>query len=440
MKLIVLGGGVAGLAAALRASRRGWKVTLLEASPKLGGRAYSFSPRRGGVEIDNGQHVLMGCCHATLAYLEACGTRDLLERRKGMALQFFHRDGRSASLTAGTLPHPIGLAQAFLSYSMLPLSARLRIASVAWKLRSITGADREELDGMTAAAWLRLLRQDRASLECFWRPVVLATMNSDIDRASAWLLTVVLREIFLGSADAADMLLPKTGLTPLLVDGALAELWSAGAEVQCSLRADSILIRDGAVRGIRTSEGEEIPADAVISAIPPWALERLARESGVLEQLAIDFSRFEASEILSLHFWTRRDLRLPRMTGLLETRLHWIFSKEKESDNRYHYSATVSAVPEDFPAGENALRALLHDELALAVPDLRDEDIDRIMPIREKRATFVPAPGLESIRPDPTTSIPGLYLAGDWTNTGLPATIESAVRSGNRAAELLRLD
>jgi len=433
-QVLILGGGVAGLAAALRLRNQSIAVTLLEASPKFGGRAYSFTPREGGGEIDNGQHVLMGCCHAALEYLGLCATVDLLERRRGLALSFVHADGRRARLGAGSLPHPLGIAQAFLSYRMLTSSARLRILRVAVRVWGLSPQRHDALDTQTVIAWLRNLGQDEESIACFWRPVVLATMNSDIDRASAKLFATVLREVFLGAEDGADMLLPRTGLTPLLVDGALRQLRDEGAALHTSMPAAKLLLENGRVAGVRCRDGSSFAADAVISALPPWALRRLVEESGLQDAIDIDFEAFIPSEILSLHFWSRRDLGLSLMTGLLETQLHWIFSKGVDTDGSFRYSATVSAVPVDFPLEDDALRTLLVAELRLAAPDLVDEDILRLMPIREKRATIVPLPRMEQKRPSAVTEVEGLYLAGDWTSTGLPATIESAVRSGFAAA------
>ncbi|MDT8323739.1 MAG: FAD-dependent oxidoreductase, partial [Bacteroidota bacterium] len=182
---LILGGGVAGLSAAMRLLPHADALTLLEARPRFGGRSYSFAPRKDAAEIDNGQHVLMGCCASTLAYLADCGSTELLERRRGLALSFVHADGRRARLGAGSLPHPLGIAQAFLRYGMLTLSARMRILRVAARLRSLSPDQHDALDAQTVTAWLRALGQDEESIACFWRPVVLATMNSDIDRASA---------------------------------------------------------------------------------------------------------------------------------------------------------------------------------------------------------------------------------------------------------------
>jgi zeta-carotene desaturase len=438
-QIVVVGGGVAGLAAALRLRKHSARITVLEASPKFGGRSYSFQPRGGGSEIDNGQHVLMGCCRDTLEYLRICGTAELLDRRRGMALSFVHADGRRALLAAGGLPHPIGLAQAFLSYRMLPLASRLGITRVAWRLKTLSAQERDTLDAIGAEEWLRSLRQRDDAIACFWKPVILATMNTAMQHASAKLLSVVLTEIFLGKEDASDMLLPRTGLTPLLVDGALEKLRQHETRLRSHVLVERLDVAETGVRGVWLKDGDYVPTDIVVSAIPPWSLQRLVENSGI-DGTGIEFSRFVPSEILSLHFWSRRDLGLPPMTGLLETALHWIFAKGQDADGSYRYSATISAVPESVPRDDDALRTILLRELRLAMPDLTEEDILRLQAIREKRATFLPRPGLEPFRPHTRSAVPGLYLAGDWTATGLPATIESAVRSGFAAGDAVIAD
>jgi hypothetical protein len=200
---------------------------------------------------------------------------------------------------------------------------------------------------------------------------------------------------------------------------------------------ERIGINAGAIEGVVLRDGEAIEADAVISALPSWSLRRVLESSEALPVVPVDFDAFQPSEILSVHVWMKRDLGLGAMTGLLGTKLQWVFFKGKESDGRYRYSCTISAAGDDVPRDATALRPLLLRELQIACADLQDADILQLLPIREKRATFIPAPGLENVRPAAATSIHGFVLAGDWTATGLPATIEGAIRSGFVAAEQL---
>ena len=434
-RVIIAGGGLAGLAAAVRLSNHPLDILLLESAPRLGGRSWSFPHAHSSGAVDNGQHVLMGCYRDTLDYLERIGRGHLLERRRGLALQFVHADGRRARLKAGDLPHPLGLVQAFLRYRMLSPASRLRILRAATRLRSLRERDLEALDSTDAATWLRALGQRDDAICNFWQPLVLATMNTEPGQASAKLLTVVLREIFLRNADAADMLLPGDGLSTVFVDGARELLEERGCDIRQRSAVQKLITDEGAVRGVHLADGTELRADAVISALPPWALRRVFEYSQSRVLPAIDFERFLPSPIVSVHVWLRGKLDAGPMTGLLDTTLQWVFDKGENGDGSRHYSCTISAAAgRVVDMGEEELRALLLRELRLLRADLGEEDILRVLPVREKRATFLPLPGMERLRPAARSGMPGLYLAGDWTATGLPATIEGAVRSGYAAA------
>jgi uncharacterized protein with NAD-binding domain and iron-sulfur cluster len=314
---------------------------------------------------------------------------------------------------------------------------------------------------MSASAWLRSCGQSEAGVDLFWRPVILATMNTEPESASAKLFIVVLRQIFLGPADAADMLLPEVGLSSLLVDPVrdALELREVCIRTGAPVTAVETMHENGRVRVSAVRCGNEIiAADTVISAVPPWAFARLEiissdgftdpleRSGKALDKAHadtsdllpnMDISAFIPSEILSIHVWLQRDLGRTPMTGLLGGTLQWVFFKGKTDDGLFHYSCTVSAAHGDGSSNDGVLREQLLRELQMLDAELRDNDIIRILPIREKRATFVPKPGLEEMRPKSGTPIHGFFLAGDWTDTGLPATIEGAVRSGFSAAALV---
>ncbi len=440
-RVIIAGGGLAGLAAAVRLSDHPLDILILESAPRLGGRAWSFPHSHSGSDVDNGQHVMMGCYRDTLDYLTRSGRRHLLDRRRGLALDFVHADGRRGVLQAGRLPHPIGLAQAFLRYRLLPPASRLRILRAALRLRALRDQDLAALDAKDAASWLRGLGQRDDAMRYFWQPLVLATMNTEAEQASAKLLAVVLREIFLRDAEAADMLLPQDGLSSIFVEGARELLQQRGCDIRLRCTVQTFLTDGGAVRGVRLADGTELGADAVISAMPPWALQRVLENSEASVLPAIDFDRFHPSPIVSVHAWLRRELDAGPMTGLLDTTLQWVFDREEDSDGSRHYSCTISAAAESVVSmDEEELRALLLRELRLLRPDLMEDDILRVLAVREKRATFLPLPGMERLRPEARSGTPGFYLAGDWTGTGLPATIEGAVRSGYTAADVAVVD
>jgi hydroxysqualene dehydroxylase len=428
----VIGGGLAGLAAAVDLAGKGRSVALFEARPQLGGRAWSF-PDASGDDIDNGQHLLMGCYSSTLGFLRALGTERLLERMPRMAIPFRKPGGTEASLKTGALPHPFGLMQAFLGYEFLSMAERLSVLRVAVSLRGLSIDRLDALDAMSATEWLEASGQSAHAIEMLWLPIVLATMNTDVHDASAKLLAVVLREIFLGGADASALLLPARGLSDIFSRPAAVFLEARGARVRthapvrrCSVASDGITVH---------LDGEEAcAARAVISALPPWSLRALEGYDAQFGLTEGQLERFRPSPILSAHVWSRVKISAQPMTGLLGTRLQWIFSKGKSADGLFRSSCTISAAQEIDGRATEEIEPLIKKELCLLYPALRDGDIVRTKLVRERTATFIPSPGMEAHRPGVVGGLPGFFLAGDWTDTGLPATIEGAVRSGERAA------
>ncbi len=427
-RAIVIGGGVAGLAAAVALTERGAAVTLFEARPHTGGRAFSFHDRATDVDIDNGQHLVMGCCTATLSLLRTIGSDGLLARVDPMRIPFLHADGRRAELRPGALPHPLNLVQGFLGYRMLGVVERLAVLRVAASLRLASARTIDALDGVAAANWLAAHGQRAAALDLLWRPIVLATMNADVHEVSAKLFAVVLREIFLGRADGSALLLATRPLSDIFAHPALDWLRARGAEVHLHRAVERVLVTDGCAAGVVDAGGILHAADLVVSTVPHDACRALMRRSG-LEGVVGGSERLHAAPIVSVHVWSTTRITAEAMTGLLGTRVQWVFDKGSVGD-LHHVSCTISAATGEEYEDPVQVESFVRKELCRVYPHLRGEDIVRVKVIRERRATFLPAPGLEGVRPATQTSVPGLLLAGDWTATGLPATIEGAVRSG----------
>ena len=429
----ILGGGFAGLTAAVELSRRGKRVCVLEGKPHAGGRAYSFRDRRSGAELDNGQHILLGCYTSTLRLIQELGTREALVRIAPMRIPFLHADGRKAALRVGSLPHPLGLIQAFFGYGFLSFQERVGILRLALAVRNLTPSDLDALDEKRVDHWLRSLHQSARTEEVLWRPIVLATMNADIDQASAKLFAVVLREIFFGNREASALLLPRDGLSSLYVQAAVSVLERNASIVRTSTQVESVTPDAHGGFIVHCRNNDPVRSASVISALPPWALEPVLARSG-LDRYVPHLDAFKPSEIVSVHMWTRRCLTDSNMTGLLGTTTQWLFLKEDQAAaGSWRYSCTISAANGAF-ARVDEMEKLLRKDMKAVFPWMRAEDIIATKTIRERRATFIPSPGVERFRPDVDSNVPGLFLAGDWTNTGLPATIESAVRSGYTAA------
>jgi zeta-carotene desaturase len=408
-RVVIAGGGLAGLAAAAALGSLGWDVDLHEARPFLGGRATSFplnasepSPER----IDNCQHVLLRCCENLLDFYRRCGVEDKI--RFDRELYFVRPGGLVDVLRPGLLPAPLHLAGSFLRLRTLSLPDRLRIGVALAALRR--QRRRKDLDQFTMADWLAQRGMTPAALNRFWRPILVSALNEEPERASALPAFQVFWQGLLGSRRSYEIGVPSVPLAELYSSALEARL---GPRVRVHLRSP--------IERLDPTSGD---ADFYISAVP---FENLAR---LVPGLALDLERFEHSPITGIHLWFDRPLTELPHAILLDRTLQWLFRK---SDS--HFQAVVSASRSLVNASRQEIIDLACAELREFFPRSRGARLLRAHVIKEIRATYAAVPGLEAYRPPPETQFPNLFLAGDWTGTGWPATMEGAVRSGYRAAE-----
>ncbi len=413
----VIGGGLAGLATALALGSAGHRVTVYEARPFLGGRATSYEVN--DVTIDNCQHILLRCCTNLLDFY----------RRLGVAEQIhFYREfywiepgGRMSVMKRGVLPAPLHFTGSFAKLRFLSPMDKLSVASGLLAVKYEYGK-RADLDQMSMADWLREKRQTPRAIERFWRQVLVSAVNEELDRMAAAHGLQVLYLGFLSNATAYEMGVPSVPLADLYS----AEAWSRYESVRFSYRSavQRIQIASGEVRAASTDDGP-IEADAYVLAVPFERVNALAPE------LKPDLSAFAHSPITGIHLWFDRPVTdLPHAT-LLDRTIQWMYNK---GDGR-HVQLVVSASRSltDMPRGEVIEMAL--KELTEFFPNVGQAKLERAHVVKEVRATFSAAPGLEVHRPPQSTAVSNLFLAGDWTRTGWPATMEGAVRSGYLAAE-----
>lgn len=429
---VVIGGGVAGLATAVALADRGHTVTLCEARPQAGGRASSFAIPGAGHRQVNGQHLLAGCYDHTRALLERLGTHALLTPVAPLRIPFL-RGGRCEWLAASKLPHPAGLVAGLFRYGFISRRDGLRALRFLVSVR--VGAARTQTDsGLSVASLLRRHGQSAVAREALWRPIVLATMNAEPELADAGMFRRVLRELFLRGADASALLIPTAPLAALFAEPALRALRERGAYLRLHTPVRAIDCEDGAVRAVHLPDGLRIDCRCVVSTVPPWSLAPLLRASGLQRTVAIDGSAFMPSPIVSVLVRLAADPGLGPMTGLLDSTVQWVFAAGRDESGAHVLSCTISAADLLDALDRPALEALVRDDLLRAFPHIRQRDVISLLVLRERRATWRPLPGIDALRPGARTAVRGLLLAGDWTDTGLPATIESAARSGTAAA------
>jgi len=420
-EVIVIGGGLAGLATAAALGGSGHHVRLYESRPFLGGRAtsYELNTESGPETIDNCQHVLLRCCDNLLDFYKRLGVQgDVHFYRKFF---FIEPGGRCSLFQAGMLPAPAHLTGAFLRLSFLNVGEKIAVARAMDAIRREYGK-RPDLEHISMQAWLEEKRQPARAIERFWRQVLVSAINEELPRMAASHGLQVFQQGFLASKDAYEMGIPDVPLGQLYG----SEAWKRIGNVEIHLRSaiDDVRIEGGRVAGIRSGTGE-LQADAYVCALP------FERAGAMLPELNLDLEGFEHSPITGIHLWFDRPVTdLPHAT-LLDRTIQWMFNKSEGRYIQLVVSASRSLTP--MPRGEIIELAL--KELAEFFPAVLEAKLEKAHVVKEVRATFSALPNLESHRPMSKTAIPNLFLAGDWTRSGWPATMEGAVRSGYLAAE-----
>lgn len=434
---VVIGGGVAGIAAAVRLAEAGRAPLLLESRPFLGGRTRSFIHEPTGDEIDNGQHLMMGCYEATFALLEKIGTRHLVALQTSLEVEFREPGGRTARLASPTfLPSPLDALVGMLRLEGLSLGERIALARVAVAARLGRVHDQE-----TVRAYLTRHGQSLRAQTRLWDPIVIATLNTAPDVASAHLFVEVMRRAFLGGGDASKLALPRAGLSRLL-EPAREYIEARGGRVSTGAQVTGIASEGDGFR-IEVKDREPVAASRVVLAIPPGALRTLMARGGARPVETGIAERIAPSPIVSTYLWYDRDpAGIPMFAALLGSATQWMFNRRAISgagNERFPglLSCTISAAAAEAASGGDDLVRLADADLRAAFPELREARLLEGIAIKEKLATFLATPDVDRLRPAARGAVPGIFLAGDWTDTGLPATIEGAAASGDRAADLV---
>jgi squalene-associated FAD-dependent desaturase len=432
--VLVVGGGLAGITTALQLSERGWRVTLAEARPRLGGRATSY--QRGDLTVDNGQHVFLRCCTAYLGLLDRLGAGpetglSVLQDRLDIPLRA--PDGATARLKRTGAPAPLHLAGSLLRYGLLPLRDRSKLGRAALGLR-FTDPSSEAADAQSFGAFMRARGQSQRAVDRLWSVISTATLNIDPDSASLALAAKVFRTGLLEDSTGSDLGYAAVPLGEIHDRRARQTLAAQGVEVRDTTKVLS-LEADRTVR-LRTREDGELTLrpDAVVLAVPHDVAAGLL-PAGVPRP----FEALGHSPILNVHLrYDRQVMDGPFLAGV-DSPAQWIFDRTGPSGlpgaGRY-LAVTVSAADELVERPVAELRSLFENELTRLLPGARGARVEEFFVTREKHATFRQASGSARLRPGPGTPLPGVYLAGAWTATGWPDTMESAVRSGISAARV----
>ncbi len=438
--VVVIGSGFAGLSAAVALAERGARVTVLEARPRLGGRASSFRDAATGAVVDNGQHALMGCYRRTLAFLGRIGAGGKVRRQQNLRVDLIHPTLGAGVIACPAWPSPLHLAGGLLRYRLLSRRERVLALRAGMTLMAMRRRDDPALGTSTVEQVLVRLGQSAHARASFWNPVAVATLNETPARAAAAPFVEVLARAFFRTRADSQFVLPGVGLGDLYTDDARRFVERRGGHVWIHAQAAGLLVADDRVRGVTLRDGRHLDADACIAAVPPAALAPLLPEAIRLHGPLAALSRLETSPIVSTHLWFDRPVLDRDFVGLLGTTTQWAFNRSAllgEHGAGQCVSAVVSAGRDVVGWDtERVTRTVLADLRAL-VPAAVPAQLQHAVVVKEKHATMSPTPEAERLRPAAPTALHGFVLAGDWTATGLPPTIESAVESGERAAHIL---
>ena len=437
-RVAIVGGGVAGLAAACALAQEGYAVEMFERRPYVGGRASSYLHPGVGEVLDNCQHIILGCCTNVRDLLRRANAEDAVLWSDGIT--FLEPGGRQTKLTPALLPAPLHSTPSFLAAKALRLADKVAIArAIAVFLKG----SKPEDDRQNFADWLKSTGQTQRAVEHFWKPVLFSALNEDPDRISVRYAAKVFREAFLFSAEAGRMGVPRVPLSEMYGHVAIA-IERAGGKVHLRSTVDT-LCRDEASGRWRLRVGKQVEEfDAVVLALSFDGMEKLLPalpEGAPRDRLQKLLTGFSHSPLTGIHLWFDREITPLNHAVLLDTTVQWLYNTsriqpERQSMRDGHLiELVVSASKSLLPMERQAIIDLALRELALFFPAMQEAILLKAAVVKEVRATYSIVPGLDDLRPTAESGWAGLMLAGDWTATGWPSTMESAARSGYLAAE-----
>ncbi|MCX7877281.1 MAG: hydroxysqualene dehydroxylase HpnE [Ignavibacteria bacterium] len=424
----IIGGGIAGLSSAVFLAEKGFKVTLIESSPKLGGRAYSFFDKTLGAKIDNGQHILAGWYKSTFRFMRLIGTYGQLSFQKGLEVYFRDTKTHEYSLKSGGLPYPFDLFGGLLGYKALKYNDCLSVISLIKKIKS-GKMNIDELKNINTDELLKLTSQSERTVYYFWKPFITAVFNSEPEDVSAVIFANVIREGF-KDKESSSLVLPDVFLSEMFTESSERFLKSRNAEILLNKRVTGLHFKDDQLSHVITEDRINVKCDYYISAVPFLEFDKLFPDVAYIRA-----GTLKASPIVNIHLIFEKNIEgifKKRFTGLLDTKCQWIF---RITDKQI--CIVISAAEEIAELDKQEIINLAKNELIICFPEVKNYNIKSERIIKEMYATFKPDKDSLNTRLTSQTKYKNLFIAGDWTDTGLPATIEGAVRSAEKCVELI---
>ena len=430
-QVLIIGGGLAGLAAATALAPRELQVTLLESRGRLGGRASSFADAATGQLVDTCQHVSMGCCTNLAHFFRTVGVGNLIQPQP--CLYFMTPDRRISRFEAGRLPAPLHLARSFLTAHYLTLREKLRIA---WGLQCLRRMP-ENADP-PFREWLDQHGQTPRIVDRFWGLVLVSALNESPQRIGLRYARKVFIDGFLRHRRGFEVEVPSVPLARLYGDELLDWLTAHEVSLRTNCAARSFIVGNNRIEKVELRGGESMAADWIIAAVPfDHLLDLLPVTLVDAQPYFAKLRRLETSPITSVHLWYSRPIMdLPHVV-LIDSVSQWVFNRGETTPGEFYLQVVVSAARQFRGLGHDVVQCRIVEELSQLFPAAQPETLLRARVVTEHAATFSAVPGVDQWRPDQVSPLENLFVAGDWTATGWPATMEGAVRSGYLAAEKL---
>ena len=444
--VVILGGGIAGIAAALELLDAGLRVTLVEARSFLGGRAFSFTDSATNLELDNGQHVTVACCTHFIGFLERLGARDSWFLQDRLRIPVLDRHGRKGELASSRLPSPLHLLPAFLAYPHLGALDKLRTLAGMMRAR-FANRNSPRLEEITFYQWLRENWQSERAISNLWNLVVEPTLNDHVRDVSAAMGLMIVQDGMLAGAHSADLGYAEKGLLASIGRPARRLLEDRGArlilnapvrQVSCAPQPEGVE-GPAPVSSVTLASGEEIRGLNYISALPFNVLLDVLPDEQRAHPFFYALTKLQWSPIVNLHILYDRPVMREPFCVFVDSPLQWVFNRSliegwPSEDEGQLLTVSVSAAWELVDLPREELTEMFLREMAEVFPAAGEAVVKRVNVVKQRDATFRCLPGANRLRPGAVTPVPNLYLVGEWTNTGWPSTMESAVRSGYAAA------
>lgn len=430
--VIIVGGGLAGLTSAFYLSQKKYNITLIESSPKLGGRTYSLYNKTENDFYDNGHHLLMGCYRETLQLINQLKTFDKIEIQENLEVNFVDENSFAYKLKSIKIIYPLNLLLAILNYKAITFQERLRIIDFMF---DIACCFKEDLENLTVLEWLLLKNQSDETINKFWEILVVSIMNTTPERASALIFSNVLKEIFLTGKNSSKFILTKSGLSEIFINPIKNFLSKSQNKIFTNERLEKLMIENNIVKKILTNKNSYEKFDYVILAIPPYSYSRIKfydeKQNEFYPLSQVLSKEFKYSPILNIHIWVNENIFDKKFYGLLNSEIDWIFNNEK------HISITKSNAESLIHMDNNSIIDLIYSDLKNYFPNFSKEKVNDFKIIKEKRATFIPNIASNKLRKEIKSEFENLILAGDWLTLEFPATIEGAIMSGKNAVQII---